>query len=92
MEMDWELIQAILFVIAGLFILAASAGLWRFGPRKNVVYARIHIAGIIDHACIFTMLVLWQPYTALVAVAYFILTPVAFHSIANALHDKEVKK
>jgi energy-converting hydrogenase B subunit C len=90
--MDWELIQAVLFIIAGIFILAASLGLWRFGPRTNVVYARIHIGGIIDHACILTMLVLWQPFTMLVAVAYFILTPVAFHSIANALHDKEVKK
>jgi energy-converting hydrogenase B subunit C len=90
--MDWETTQAVLLIIAGLFVLAASVGLWRFGPRKNVIYARIHIGGIIDHACIFTMLVLWQPFTALVAVAYFILTPVAFHSIANALHDEEVRK
>jgi energy-converting hydrogenase B subunit C len=90
--MDWETIQAVLLIIAGLFVLAASVGLWRFGTRKNVIYARIHIGGIIDHACIFTMLVLWQPFTALVAVAYFILTPVAFHSIANALHDEEVRK
>lgn len=90
--MDTETIQAVLLIIAGIFVLAASVGLWRFGPRKNVVYARIHIGGVIDHACIFTMLVLWQPFTALVAVAYFILTPVAFHSIANALHDEEVRK
>ncbi|KYK36451.1 MAG: cation:proton antiporter [Theionarchaea archaeon] len=90
--MDGELIQAILLIIVALFILAASLGLWRFGPRKNVVYARIHIGGIIDHACILTMLVLWQPFTFLVAIAYFILTPVAFHSIANALHDEEVRK
>ena len=90
--MDKEFIQAVLLIIAGLIVLAASAGLWRFGPRKNVVYARIHIGGIIDHACILTMLVLWTPFTALVAVAYFILTPVAFHSIANALYDKEVKQ
>ncbi len=90
--MDKEFIQAVLLIIAGLFVLAASAGLWRFGPRKNVVYARIHIGGIIDHACILTMLVLWTPFTALVAVVYFILTPVAFHSIANALYDKEVKQ
>jgi energy-converting hydrogenase B subunit C len=90
--MDGETIQAILLIIAGLFILVASVGLWRFGPRKNVIYARIHIGGIIDHACILTMLVLLQPFTFLVAVAYFILTPVAFHSIANALHDEEVRK
>jgi energy-converting hydrogenase B subunit C len=88
--MEWELIKAIFFIIAGIFILVASLGLWRYGPRKNVIYARIHISGIIDHACILTMLVLWQPFTALVAVVYFVLTPVAFHSIANALHDKEV--
>jgi energy-converting hydrogenase B subunit C len=90
--MDLEILQTVLLIIAGIFFLVASLGLWRFGPRKNVTYARIHIAGIIDHACIFTMLVLWQPFTALVAVAYFILTPVAFHSIANALYDKEVRK
>jgi energy-converting hydrogenase B subunit C len=90
--MDGETIQAVLLIVAGLFILAASVGLWRFGPRKNVVYARIHIGGIIDHACILTMLVLWQPFTVLVAVVYFILTPVAFHSIANALYDEEVRK
>jgi energy-converting hydrogenase B subunit C len=90
--MDSETIQAIFLIIAALFVLAASVGLWRFGPRKNVVYARIHIGGIIDHACILTMLVLWQPFTFLVAVVYFILTPVAFHSIANAKYDKEVRK
>ena len=89
--MDWRLIQAVLLLIAGIFILMASAGLWRFGPRRNIVYARIHIGGIIDHACILTMLVLWQPFTFLVAVVYFILTPVAFHSIANALRDEEVR-
>ena len=90
--MDGELIQAVLLIIAGLFILVASIGLWRFGTRKNVIYARIHIGGIIDHACILTMLVLWTPFTILVAVVYFILTPVAFHSIANALYDEEVNK
>ncbi len=90
--MDLRLIQAVLLLIAGIFILIASVGLWRFGPRKNVVYARMHVGGIIDHACILTMLVLWQPFTFLVAVAYFILTPVATHSIANALYDEEVRK
>ena len=90
--MEWETIQAVLLIIAGIFLLKASLGLWRFGPRANVVYARIHIGGIIDHACIFTMLILWQPFTILVAIVYFILTPVAFHSIANALHDEEVRK
>jgi energy-converting hydrogenase B subunit C len=90
--MEWETIQAVLLIIAGIFLLKASLGLWRFGPRPNIVYARIHIGGIIDHACIFTMLILWQPFTILVAIVYFILTPVAFHSIANALHDEEVRK
>lgn len=89
--MYWELIQAISFVSAGVFILIASIGLLRFGERENIIYARMHIAGIIDHACIFVMVMLAQPFTILVALAYFLLTPVASHSIANA-YFKEVKK
>lgn len=90
--MNWELIQALCFVSAGTFILIASVGLLRYGDRTNIIYARMHIAGIIDHACIFVMLILGQPAIVLVAVVYFLLTPVASHSIANAYYDKEVKK
>lgn len=89
--MNWELIQSILLVMAGIFILIASVGLLRFGDRPNIIYARMHIAGIIDHACIFVMLILWQPAIVLVALVYFLLTPVASHSIANAYFE-EVKK
>ncbi len=79
----------IFYIIAGLSIIAASIGLVRFGERKNIVYARIHIAGAIDIACIFLVLVMGQP---LIALIYLIAMPLSAHAIANAhYHGGEAK-
>ena len=66
---------------AGILVLAGCWGLWRFGDRQNIIYARLHMAGVIDVACIFLMFIVGQP---LVALIYLILTPLSAHAIANA--------
>jgi len=74
------------YVICGIAILIASLGAFRFGERKNIVYARLHIAGVFDTACIIIMLAAGQP---LIALTYFLLTPLAAHAIANARYYRK---
>jgi len=82
LDMAVELIQAIVMIVGSILILFACLGLWRFkDDLENVLYARIHIVGIVDVTCIGILLVLGYP---LVALTYFILMPVAGHAIANA--------
>jgi energy-converting hydrogenase B subunit C len=69
------------FILGGLLVSAASIGLLRFGEGKNIVYARVHIAGAVDIACIFLVFILGQP---LVALAYLLLMPLSGHAIAHA--------
>jgi energy-converting hydrogenase B subunit C len=52
------------------------------------MYARIHILGIADMACILALLVLGE---FLLAAAYFVLTPFNSHAIANAYYYGEEK-
>lgn len=54
-----------------------------------MVYARLHIVGVIDIACIVIMLVFKQ---YLLALTYLILCPFAAHAIANADYYDELKK
>jgi len=70
-------------ILGSLMALAGALALIIHGERKNIVYARLHIAGVIDIACI--MMVLWMGYP-LVGLAYLVLTPLSAHAIANA-HD-----
>jgi energy-converting hydrogenase B subunit C len=53
---------------------------------KNLVYARIHIVGLFDIACILAMIGLGQ---YLLAGIYFILAPFTAHAIANAYWKNE---
>ena len=53
---------------------------------QNVVYARIHIFGVFDIACIIAMIALGQ---FLLAGVYFILAPFIAHAIANAYWKNE---
>lgn len=69
------------YVFGGLLVLCASLGLARFGERTNIVYARVHLAGVVDVACILLVLVMGQP---LVALVYLLLMPLSAHAIANA--------
>ena len=84
LDLAVEMIQATVMIIGSILIVLACVGLWRFKDSvKNVLYARIHIIGIVDVTCIAVLLVLGYP---LVALTYFLLMPVAGHTIANARH------
>ncbi len=82
-----EYIQSVILIISAILIIISAIGLISLGKNtKNVVYARIHIAGIFDIACILAMIGLGQ---YLLAGIYLILAPFIAHAIANAYWKKE---
>jgi energy-converting hydrogenase B subunit C len=82
-----EYIQSALLIISAILIIISAIGLISLsGNTKNAVYARIHIVGIFDIACIIAMIGLGQ---YLLAGIYFILAPFTAHAIANAYWKKE---
>ena len=82
-----EYIQSILLIIAAILMIISAIGLVSLGKNtKNVVYARIHIAGLFDIACIIAMIGIGQ---YLLAGIYFILAPFIAHAVANAYWKKE---
>lgn len=84
------IIRSILIIASGVFVLLAALGILRFKDNlPRVLYARVHILGVADSACILALLVLGEP---LLAAAYFILTPFASHAIANGFYYGEDTK
>ena len=82
-----EYIQSALLLIAAFLVIVSAVGFISLSKdMKNVVYARIHIVGIFDIACIIAMIGLGQ---YLLAVIYFILAPFTAHAIANAFYKSE---
>lgn len=82
-----NIIQSILLVISALLILIAVVGVLRIDRNlDNVVYARIHILGIVDVAGIIAFLALGQPLFALI---YLFLAPLLAHALANAYFHSE---
>ena len=82
-----EYIQSVLLIISAILIIIAAIGLISLGSNvKNAVYARIHIVGVFDIACILAMIAIGQ---YLLAGIYFILAPFTAHAIANAYWKKE---
>ena len=82
-----EYVQSILLIISAVIIIISAIGLVSLGKNtKNKVYARIHIVGLFDVACIIAMIALGQ---FLLAGIYFILAPFTAHAIANAYWKKE---
>ncbi len=82
-----EYIQSILLIIAAILIIISAIGLISLSSnKKNAVYARIHIVGLFDVACIIALIGLGQ---YLLAGIYFILAPFTAHAIANAYWKKE---
>jgi energy-converting hydrogenase B subunit C len=80
-------IQSALLIISAILILISAIGLITVPKNtKNAVYARIHIVGVFDIACIIAMIGLGQ---YLLAGIYFIIAPFAAHAIANAYWKKE---
>ena len=66
-----EYIQAILLIISAILIIISAIGLITLDKNmKNSVYARIHIVGIFDIACIIAMIAMGR---YLLAVIYFII-------------------
>ena len=82
-----EYVQSALLLIAAFFIIISAVGLITLPKStKNKVYARIHIVGLFDIACIIALIGLGQ---YLLAGIYFILAPFTAHAIANAYWKKE---
>ena len=80
-------IQSALLLIAAFLVIVSAVGFISLSKdMKNVVYARIHIVGIFDIACVIAMIGLGQ---YLLAVIYFILAPFTAHAIANAFYKSE---
>ena len=87
--------EAVVFIIAAIAILMACIGLWRHGEKlAHILYARIHMAGVIDIACIVAMLFIaisgsyyeGDHWLYILPISYFLLMPVASHAVANAKH------
>lgn len=77
-----SLIQSILLIVSGIVILIASIGVLNLDKDlPNVVYARVHILGMIDVAGIIVFIALGQ---YLFAVIYLVLAPFLAHAMANA--------
>lgn len=75
-------IRAILIMISAILTIIATIGLLRFSDDiENIIYARIHILGIVDMACILAIIVMYEP---LLGLTYLVLAPFAMHAIANA--------
>lgn len=84
------LIKSIILIISAVMVLLAAVGILRYrDDLERVIYARVHILGVADVACILALLVMGE---VLLAVAYFILTPFNSHAIANAYYYGEEKK
>ncbi len=82
-----EYIQSVLLILSAILIIISAIGFISLGKNtKNVVYARIHIAGIFDIACVIAMIAVGQ---YLIAGIYFILAPFIAHAVANAYWKKE---
>ena len=75
------ILTEMMLAVMGLMIIAASIGLWRFQESENIVYAHMHISGVIDVVCIYLMWLIGQP---LIALIYIIFMPISVHAIANA--------
>ena len=82
-----EYIQSALLIIAAILTIISAVGLISLPKNtKNAVYARIHIIGVFDIACIIAMIGLGQ---YLLAGIYFVIAPFTAHAIANAYWKKE---
>lgn len=82
-----ELIQSLLLIISSILFVLASIGLIRLNKdMKNVFYARIHILGIFDIAVIIAFIALNE---FLLAIIYFLMSPLIMHALANAYYNDE---
>jgi len=81
------LIKSAIMIIAAVLIVLTAFGIIRYKDDvERILYARVHMLGVADMACIVALLALNEP---LLAVTYFFLTPFASHAIANAYYYGE---
>ncbi len=81
------IIQSIFLIISAILIIIAAVGVLSIDRNMpNVVYARIHILGLVDIAGVIAFLGLAQPLFALV---YLILAPFLAHAMSNAYFHTE---
>ncbi len=81
------LIKSAILIIAAVLIVLTAFGIIRYkDDMERILYARVHMLGVADMACIVALLALNEP---LLAVTYFFLTPFASHAIANAYYYGE---
>jgi energy-converting hydrogenase B subunit C len=84
-----SLVKSIILIISAIMVLISAIGILRYrDDLERVIYARVHILGVADVACILSLLILGE---ILLAAAYFILTPFNAHAIANAYYYGEEK-
>lgn len=82
-----ELIKSIILIVVAIITIFVSVGILRLNnDMNNVVYARIHLLGVIDMMAVITFIVLDYP---LLGVLYFLLTPFAAHAIAHSFYYNE---
>ncbi len=90
MDDVFTIIKSILLLISTVLVLLAAFGILRYKDNlERVLYARIHILGVADMACILALLVLGEP---LLAGVYFVLVPFASHAMANGFYNGEDTK
>jgi energy-converting hydrogenase B subunit C len=83
------LVRSAVLLIASVLLILSAIGILRFkDDMDRVLYARIHILGLADMACIIGLFALYNP---LLAATYFILTPFVGHAMANAYYYGEEK-
>ncbi|WP_299522133.1 cation:proton antiporter [uncultured Methanobrevibacter sp.] len=84
-----ELIQSIFLIISAILIIISAIGFVTLDKNMdNLIYARIHVAGVFDIAFILAMLGLQQ---YLLAGIYLVIAPFTAHAIANAFYNSEDK-
>ena len=82
-----SLVKSIILMVCAVLVVLGGIGILRYkDDLERVMYARIHILGLADMACILALLVLGE---FLLAAAYFILAP---GGIANAYYYGEEEK
>jgi energy-converting hydrogenase B subunit C len=82
-----EIAQAVCLIVSAILIFIGAIGILRFNDNiDKIIYARIHILGIVDIAGVLAMIGLGQP---LLAFVYFILAPIVAHAMANAYYYGE---
>ena len=84
------LIRSAIMIIAAILIVLTAIGLLRYKDDKDkILYARVHMLGVADMACILALIVL--PNVYYLGIIYLFLTPFASHAIANAYYYGEEK-